>query len=233
MRSHSDNAEYDAKRAYQDSTEAESYDARRFSTIGGKIGDALDKRAIAHLLTGLQRLQPTPLRLLDIPCGTGRITRFLLEKGYHVSGADISQQMMDVAQMKMGRIENFGGFYQQDASKLDFEDDSFDCVVCVRFIGHIPGDVRIDILREFHRVSKFVIIEHSIESRTVRLRRQIDHYLRTGSILPKRWAWHIFRKSEFDEELMKAGFQPVNIQAKLPYLSDSYYVLARRSDSRQ
>ena len=227
------NDSYAAKEAYQDVEQAVSYDAQRFTSFRGKIGDALDKRTLKKAISAIPRAGAGPLQILDIPCGTGRMTQYLLEQGEFVTGADISNEMMQVAEKKTNTFSTFGGFYQMDASDLTFDDNTFDVVVSVRFMGHIPRDVRLKILREFGRVSQYAVIEYSLKSKTVELRRNVDNILKTGSRLPKRWGWHTFEKQELFAEVKEAGLQIVKMWAKLPYLSDSYYVLLQQTTSSQ
>lgn len=219
---------YPAKAAYQDTIQASTYDQKRFSSLRGKVGNYLDQRALAQALAKIPRTGKDALRVLDIPCGTGRMTKFLLDKGEKVIGADISAEMMGVAREKVQNHANFEGFFQEDAAQLTFPNDSFDCVISIRFIGHIPKDVRISILKEFARVSQFAIIEYSINSRLARLRLKIEGFLKTGIKLPKRWSWHVFDRQELTEELKLAGFEIIGMWAKLPGLSDSNYVLLQR-----
>lgn len=220
---------YVAKEAYQDIGQASSYDAKRFTSFRGKIGDTLDKRTLKKALNAIPHSDISSLRILDVPCGTGRITQYLLEQGTHVTGADISEEMMQVAEKKVSAFNTFGGFYPMDASALTFEDNAFDVVVSIRFMGHIPQDVRIKILKEFARVSQYAVVEYDLQSKTVELRRNVDSLLKTGIQLPKRWGWHIFTKNELYGEVKEAGLHVVKMWAKLPYLSGSHYVLMRRT----
>ena len=57
---------------------------------------------------------PNPCRILDVGCGTGRISIPLQERGYFVVGADISEEMIKVAKEKDLREAYTGNF-------LDFE----------------------------------------------------------------------------------------------------------------
>lgn len=222
------NKNYEAKEAYQDEEFAASYDTQRFSSFRGKMGDTLDKRTLKKSLAAISRAGKSSLRILDIPCGTGRISQYLLEQGESVTGADISNEMMQVAEQKVQSYDAFNGFYQMDASDLTFEDNSFDVIVAIRFMGHIPKDVRLKILKEFGRVSQYSIIEYNLKSKSVELRRSIDKALKSGNRLPNRWGWHIFEKEELYEEVKEAGLEVVKMWAKVPYLSGSYYVLLQR-----
>ena len=40
-------------------------------------------------------------RLLEIGCGTGRVLKYVLERGYSITGVDISHDMLDVARQKL------------------------------------------------------------------------------------------------------------------------------------
>jgi ubiquinone/menaquinone biosynthesis C-methylase UbiE len=136
--------------------------------------------------------------------------------------------MMQVAFEKVNEYKNFGGFFQCDASNLIFPDRSLDCVVSVRFMGHIPEEVRRRILREIHRVSRYAIIEYSIHSLFVTLRWRFERSIGHKALLPQRWGWHRFERSELINELSEAKLQIVKMWPKLPFLSDSWYVLVTR-----
>lgn len=228
MNDDSDNNTYHAKQAYQNELLAETYDAARFTSFRGRIGNALDRRALKKALNSIPRTGGQPRMLADVPCGTGRMTRLLLDQGDAVIGADMSYQMMQLAVEKVGAIEAFGGFAQSDAARLAFRDDSLYCVVCIRFLGHIPKTTRVWIFKEFSRVSKYTIIECSINTMFVRPRYRLDSYLRRQSHVTGDWPWHRFEKAELEEELSDGGLEAIGMVAKMPMLSDSYYVLARR-----
>lgn len=233
MSEDSQNNVYEAKEAYQNIDQASTYDAKRFSSFRGKVGDALDKRTLKKALSHIPRKDAAPLQILDIPCGTGRITQFLLAQGESVTGGDISKEMMQIAEKKVSMFENFGGFHQMDASALIFDDKSFDVIVSIRFMGHIPRHVRIDILKEFSRVSQFLIIEYSLKSQIVAVRRRLDNLLKTGNQLPNRWGWHTFEKDELFAEFKEANLQVIKMWAKLPLLSGSAYVLLQSKSEDQ
>jgi SAM-dependent methyltransferase len=71
----------------------------------------------------IEHLQPArESRMLDIGCGRGRHSRFLAEKGFQVTGIDISPDSISFAkQFESGNLE----FYQQDM-RLPFRVNYFD-----------------------------------------------------------------------------------------------------------
>lgn len=71
--------------------------------------------------------------VLDIACGSGYGTDYLLKHGAkRVVGVDKSKEAVDEAKAKY-----LGEFCVMDATKLDFEDNYFDCVVSFETIEHL------------------------------------------------------------------------------------------------
>lgn len=63
--------------------------------------------------------------LLDVGCGTGSFTAALVDRGWDVTGVDVSEDMLRRAGARGVRT------VQADASSLPFEDSSFDAAVSV------------------------------------------------------------------------------------------------------
>ncbi|NJP36515.1 class I SAM-dependent DNA methyltransferase [Alkalicoccus luteus] len=57
--------------------------------------------------------------VLDLACGTGTFTLMLAEAGYHVSGADISEEMLAAAERKVRQEGNNTSFFKQDMRTLN------------------------------------------------------------------------------------------------------------------
>lgn len=53
-----------------------------------------------RIITQIKRYQPKAKLLVDLACGTGNISNILAKKGYSVTGIDLSEQMLMVAQDK-------------------------------------------------------------------------------------------------------------------------------------
>jgi SAM-dependent methyltransferase len=99
------------------------------------------------LLAELSRLPlPSPARVLDAGCGSGR-TLIELRRFGEASGIELSPQAADIArsrgglEIKVGRLE-----------ELPWDEDTFDLVTCMDVIEHTPDD-RVT-LRELRRVCK-------------------------------------------------------------------------------
>jgi ubiquinone/menaquinone biosynthesis C-methylase UbiE len=85
-------------------------------------------RAEAEFISGLLRLRPGA-RILDAPCGEGRIARELAAKGYQLTGVDMAQDFLEIARTKAKQRGLSIDFEQGDIRSLRFVDD-FDAAVC-------------------------------------------------------------------------------------------------------
>jgi ubiquinone/menaquinone biosynthesis C-methylase UbiE len=142
---------------------AEDYDFHRFSTPERQKRNTRKWAAIQKALsftTGVRTI-------LDLPCGTGRFTGALARAGYEIVGSDISLEMLGKAASldspKMADADRpaIRGYVQANAEHLPLRNDSLDCVVCIRFMMHVDPAHRVNMLREFARVSRrWVIVDY-------------------------------------------------------------------------
>jgi SAM-dependent methyltransferase len=77
----------------------------------------------ADLIVRATGLEPG-MRVLDVPCGTGRIARRLAARGFDAVGADITERFLDEARAVGLTVEH------ADMRELSFENE-FDVVVCM------------------------------------------------------------------------------------------------------
>ncbi|MHB8360975.1 MAG: class I SAM-dependent methyltransferase [Thermoplasmataceae archaeon] len=117
---------------------AEFYDETR-----GKITvEEID--SIISQLTGLNSV-------IEIGVGTGRMAFPLQERGYDITGLDISLKMLEKAKKRGVKHLVIG-----DAKKLPFLDKSFDAAIMIH-IFHLVDDLR-EVMKEAGRVTRKVVI---------------------------------------------------------------------------
>ena len=75
-------------------------------------------------------------RVLAICCGTGEHARYMIEKGYDVTGIDLSQDMLAIARKKFLNRARKPSFIQKDVTKLYF-DEEFDGAYCFNAFFHM------------------------------------------------------------------------------------------------
>jgi SAM-dependent methyltransferase len=95
-------------------------------------------------------------RLLDVACGSGGPTlRVATVTGCRVNGIDIHEDGVRTAAASAAE-RGLGGqarFSQADGGgRLPFEDSSFDAVICIDAVNHLPDRPRV--FAEWHRVLK-------------------------------------------------------------------------------
>jgi len=82
-------------------------------------------------------------RALDFGCGTGRSTRFLRNLGLNVTGADVSQAMLDQART----LDPSGVYHLIRASVADeFAPGSFDIILAAFTFDNMPTEAKADAL---------------------------------------------------------------------------------------
>lgn len=211
------------KQRYQDRSVAQTYDHERFSSVVGRMFDRIEKRALASLLRRVTDEIPDP-SVLDIPCGTGRITEFLLQRGLTVVGGDISHEMMAVAKEKCSPFSPRVSWRRLDLERLEVDDNSTDLVTCIRLFHHLESDARGSILRELARVTRrFVLVNVSFSSPWYRMRRRIKRALGQGVSTTSS------TRAEILQEVSRAGLQVEARRFVWPLLSEDLVLLLRKT----
>jgi ubiquinone/menaquinone biosynthesis C-methylase UbiE len=117
-----------------------------------------------ELLARLQRMRGLDLRdasLLDVGCGTGTTDRLLDGQVRTLCGVDISEEMLVMARKNVPEAE----FRSYDGTTLPFDSGSFDVVVAICALHHVPPADREHFVGELHRVARpgglIAIFEHN------------------------------------------------------------------------
>ncbi|WP_411566434.1 class I SAM-dependent methyltransferase [Pseudomonas orientalis] len=116
-----------------------------------------DARLVRHAL----KVAGEPGLILDLACGSGRFWPVLAEHVNRVIlASDHSPQMLDHARTHhpaalLKRIKTFPG----SAFSIGLSANAVDCIFCLELFRHAPDtEVRLALLREFHRVSRDTVI---------------------------------------------------------------------------
>ena len=90
-------------------------------------------------------------KILDLGCGAGVVMEPLIEKGFVMTGADRSQDMLDLSQQRLSRFpkEQYE-LHLGTCESLPFQDEQFDIILCVGVFGYI--DDVVGALLEIRRV---------------------------------------------------------------------------------
>lgn len=91
---------------------------------------------------------------LDICCGAGTNALYLAEKGFQVTGIDISSKAVEYAKEKARKTSARAQFQVQNFLKLPFKDEEFDFVFDMGCFHHVKVKDRNTFIRGVHRVLK-------------------------------------------------------------------------------
>ena len=101
------------------------------------------------------------LSVLDVGCGTGTTDRFFMPRVGSLHGVDVSEEMLANARANVPGAE----FTWYDGEKLPFPDQSFDAVVAICVLHHVPISKRFKFISEMVRVARpdgvVAIFEHN------------------------------------------------------------------------
>jgi SAM-dependent methyltransferase len=123
----------------------------------------------------------SPVRTLDIACGTGFLTRHL--RG-DVVGLDASERMLEVARGQVPRAR----FECGDALSLPFGDGAFDRVFTSYFYCHLEDEERERFLAEARRVAPELVVVASIRRDGDASERWEERLLKDGS------RWNVYKR---------------------------------------
>jgi len=86
-----------------------------------------------------QFINPQDKRMVDVGCGGGILTEGLANKGANITGIDLSQELLDVADLHSLESGANAKYQKISAEALaEAEPASFDHIVCMEMLEHVP-----------------------------------------------------------------------------------------------
>lgn len=117
--------------------------------IYDKINSEIDYSSWADFIEQIikREYKGSPELVLDLACGTGRMTLELAKRGYDMTGVDYSPEMLDRAREAADTcgLENSVLWLCQDMCSLDLYGTVDVCVCCLDSINHLTSKRDLDI----------------------------------------------------------------------------------------
>jgi len=209
--------EIETRNRYRSASEAESYKdgyTKGFSlrVMKNRLIAYFEQKAIMKataLCNGVEKI-------MDIPCGTGKMTKLLSDKYKTYLGADMSYEMIQ----EIESTKNLT-FIQADGTAIPLLDNSLDAIVSLRLIHRLPAEVKFKFFNELSRISsEYLIFSFSDDSLSHRVLLRIKMIL---GIVPEKVVMESFKP--YNELLMNNGFilkKKINV---LPLISNQVIYL--------
>lgn len=183
--------------------EVEEYEKRRYRGQDQKLVDQREKRILRKIL---RELSDGFIRVLDLPCGYGRFSRLLLDKGFYLVSSDLSFHMVKRTAEKSGESHLHSAVVADAKQELPFKNGVFSLILSMRFFHHLhEKKERESILSEFSRVcSDWVILSYYKRNWLHSLQRKLRRRVKKSKTTIK-----MISRQEFYEEVEAAGFKVV------------------------
>jgi ubiquinone/menaquinone biosynthesis C-methylase UbiE len=96
-------------------------------------------------------LLPKNAHVLDVGCGAGIPTaKYLVQRSLNVTGIDISDVMLNMAKENVPS----GNFIKMDMNELKFNENTFDGIISVYALFHVPKKNHSSIFKQFYKILK-------------------------------------------------------------------------------
>ncbi len=156
--------------------------------------------------------------ILDLGCGPGRDARVFSERGYNVTGVDISPEMVRLASQAAPSAH----FYVMNMTALAFPPHFFDGIWAGASLLHLPKKLIPQVLHQLKTLLKpsgtlYLSVKEGVGE-------QMVSDIRYGGC-PKFWSY--FQQEELHGLLIQAGFQVIDIsyEPKLPNTYESHPII--------
>jgi len=126
-------------------------------------------------------------KILDNPCGAGRLGPVLLRRAVRLVGTDLSRAMIREARTALAVPARAGrvAFARAAADALPFPKGAFDVVVCSRLLHHVTDpEARARLLQELARVAGRWVVLSFHDATTLKRRLQGDRPRRRVALTP-------------------------------------------------
>lgn len=116
-------------------------------------------------------------KVLDAPCGVGRLCVWLAEQGYELTGVDLGEAAVELTRSALAERGLDGRILTQNIMAMDFSDREFEYAICFRLIHHYEQkQLKAQLVDELCRVTNnCVVISYISPVSVTSMRRRLRH----------------------------------------------------------
>lgn len=210
--------------------EVRDYERKRYRGLDQRLVHAREARLLKRML---EKTGEENVRILDLPCGYGRFSRMLRDRGGSLVSCDLSLSMVKRALEREGRRESHAGVAADALHGIPLRTGCVDLVFSMRFFHHLhEAKDRKRLLSEFARVtSRWVILSFYRMNLLHRLQRKLRKRLKRS-----RTRIRMIAGKEFLEELRESGLRVVEARPVFRGIHAQHILLLEKipgSDSKE
>jgi len=138
----------------------------RYERLHGEIFNPIEQQRLRAALTVAKNAVKTsaaPLKALDYGCGSGNLTRYLIELGIYTVSADVSEGFLALIENRFRQTGLSEGLLINGKDLSNVPDGSFDLTATYSVLHHVPDYLRV--VKEMCRVLKpggVIYLDHEV-----------------------------------------------------------------------
>ena len=115
--------------------------------------------------------------VLDAPCGVGRVSVWLAQQGFQVTGVDLGEAAVELTRETLAQNNLAATIEAQNIMSMTYHDEQFDGSICLRLLHHFEHqEDKINLINELCRVTKkYVVISYFSTRSVTSIKRRIRH----------------------------------------------------------
>ncbi len=208
--------------------EVADYEKKRYRGLDQRFVHNREKKILKKIF---DRIGAASGLALDLPCGYGRFSDFLLERGFRLINCDLSHAMVERANERVSKlIQGEASGAEADAtSGLPFKDETFSLVLSMRFFHHVHSSQdRRKILDEYCRVtSGWAVLSYYKSNVLHKIQRKFRRKIKKTPTRIK-----MITRQKFQSEAVESGFEVVSILPLFRGIHSQHIALLKKAKTR-
>ena len=202
--------------------EVEQYERKRYRGLDQKLVHSREEKILRKIL---EEIGKEDARVLDVPCGYGRFSPLLLERGLSLVSSDLSFHMVKRAVERNEESARLSGVVADGISGLPFKRKALDFILSMRFFHHLhQEEERKAVLGEFSRVTKEWIVLSFYQLNPLHVvQRKLRRRIKRSKTRIK-----MLSREEFQREVEGEGFKIVRVYPLFKGIHSQHIALLRK-----